>query len=42
VVTYPLEKSYMGKKATILRNIMSFLVAAGISLIAGLFYGELV
>ena len=42
VVTYPLEKSYMGKKATILRNIMSFLVAAGISLIAGLFYGELI
>ncbi len=42
VVTYPLEKAYMGRKATILRNIMSFLVAAGISLIAGILYGEIV
>jgi uncharacterized membrane protein YraQ (UPF0718 family) len=41
VVTYPLEKEYMGKKATILRNIMSFFVAMGIALIAGLIYGEL-
>lgn len=41
VVTYPLEKAYMGRKATILRNIMSFLVAATISIIAGFFYGEI-
>lgn len=41
VITYPLEKEYMGKKATILRNIMSFFVAAGISIIAGFFYGEI-
>lgn len=41
IVTYPLEKEYMGKKATILRNIMSFFVAMAIALIAGVIYGEI-
>lgn len=41
VVTYPLEKSYMGRKATILRNIMSFLVAGLIALVMGIAYGEI-
>ncbi len=40
VVTYPLEKEYLGIKATILRNIMSFVVAALIAIIAGIAYGE--
>ncbi|MBM7561188.1 permease [Fusibacter tunisiensis] len=40
VVTYPLEKKYFGKKATVLRNIMSFGVAAGIALLMGIFYRE--
>jgi Predicted permeases len=41
VVTYPLEKSYMGRKATILRNIMSFIVAGLIALVIGIAYGEI-
>jgi len=41
VVTYPLEKQYMGRKATILRNIMSLLVAAAIAIVTGIVYGEI-
>ena len=41
VVTYPLEKSYMGRKATIIRNIMSFIVAGLIALVMGIAYGEI-
>lgn len=40
VVTYPLEKKYFGKRATLLRNMMSFGVAAGIAVLMGIFYGE--
>lgn len=41
VVTYPLEKQYMGTKATILRNIMSFIVAGLIAIVMGFAYGEI-
>lgn len=40
VVTYPVEKEYMGKKATITRNIASFLIAAIIAVATGILYGE--
>lgn len=40
VVTYPIEKEYFGKRATILRNIFGFFIAIGIALSIGLFYGE--
>ncbi|MDX9917782.1 MAG: hypothetical protein RBT15_07170 [Gudongella sp.] len=40
LVTYPLEKEYFGRRATILRNVMSFTVAAMIAIIAGIAYGE--
>jgi uncharacterized membrane protein YraQ (UPF0718 family) len=40
VVTYPLEKEYFGKRATIFRNLMSFAVAAMIAIIAGIAYKE--
>src|SRR6056297_1666064 len=40
VITYPVEKEYMGKKATIVRNISSFIIAAVIAIAAGLLYGE--
>jgi len=42
VVTYPVEKEYMGIKATIYRNIGAFFVAAMIAIITGFFYGEVV
>ncbi len=40
VVTYPLEKEYFGKRATLFRNLMSFAIAAMIAIIAGIAYGE--
>ncbi|HMA68419.1 MAG TPA: hypothetical protein VKN74_00975 [Candidatus Mcinerneyibacterium sp.] len=40
VVTYPIEKEYFGKKATILRNIFGFIIAIGIAIGIGIFYGE--
>jgi uncharacterized membrane protein YraQ (UPF0718 family) len=39
-VTYPLEKQYLGKKATILRNLMSFTVAGLIAIVSGIVYKE--
>jgi len=40
VVTYPVEKEYLGTKATILRNVASLIIALIIALTAGLLYGE--
>ena len=40
VVTYPVEKEFMGKKATIVRNIASFIIAAIIAVATGILYGE--
>ena len=40
VVTYPVEKEYMGIKATIFRNIGAFIIAGIIAIITGIFYGE--
>ena len=41
VLTYPLEKEYMGTRATLLRNGGSFLIAVIISLAIGFCYGEI-
>ena len=41
ILTYPLEKEYMGARATLLRNGGSFLIAVIISLTIGLCYGEI-
>jgi uncharacterized membrane protein YraQ (UPF0718 family) len=40
VVTYPIEKEYFGKRATIIRNIFGFAISIGIALSIGIFYGE--
>jgi uncharacterized membrane protein YraQ (UPF0718 family) len=40
VLTYPVEKEYMGAKATIIRNIVSFVIAGIIALAIGVAYGE--
>lgn len=42
VLTYPVEKEYLGVKATVIRNAMSFVIAAIISLAIGLIFGEVV
>ena len=41
ILTYPLEKEYMGARATLLRNGGSFLIAVIISLMIGICYGEI-
>lgn len=40
IVTYPLEKEYMGARATIYRNLASFIIAAILTVLIGLYYGE--
>lgn len=40
IVTYPLEKEYMGIRATIYRNLASLIIAAILTILIGLYYGE--
>ncbi|MEJ6952462.1 hypothetical protein [Natronospora cellulosivora (SeqCode)] len=40
VATYPVEKEYMGIKATVWRNIAAFLISLVIAIVTGIFYGE--
>lgn len=41
VVTYPIEKAYIGTRATIIRNGLAFLIALIISVAVGILYGEI-
>ena len=41
ILTYPIEKAYFGTKVTIIRNLISFLIAIVVALITGVFFGEL-
>jgi uncharacterized membrane protein YraQ (UPF0718 family) len=41
VLTYPVEKAYMGVKVTIIRNLISFIIALVVAAITGIFFGEL-
>ena len=41
VLSYPIEKQYFGMKVTIIRNIISFLIALTVAFMTGLFYGEI-
>ena len=40
VLTYPIEKEYFGVRVTVIRNIMSFIIAVIVAFITGIFYGE--
>ncbi|HIJ56664.1 MAG TPA: hypothetical protein HPQ03_11120 [Deltaproteobacteria bacterium] len=40
VLTYPVEKAYLGAKVTLIRNLISFLIALVVALATGLFFGE--
>lgn len=40
VATYPVEKEYLGIKATIWRNIAGFIISALIAVATGVLYGE--
>jgi uncharacterized membrane protein YraQ (UPF0718 family) len=41
VLTYPVEKAYFGVKVTIIRNLISLLIAILTALAIGFFFGEL-
>ena len=41
ILTYPIEKEYFGVKVTIIRNVISLLIAFIVALSIGIFYGEL-
>lgn len=42
IVTFPLEKKYFGTKLTIIRNVVSFMIAIFISIVIGIIYGEVI
>jgi uncharacterized membrane protein YraQ (UPF0718 family) len=42
VLTYTIEKEYLGVRATLIRNGMSLLVAVIISVFIGIYYGEII
>ena len=41
VLTYPIEKQYLGHKVTILRNLISFGIALVVAVMTGVFFGEI-
>ncbi len=41
VVTFPLEKRFMGARAAMARNLAGLVVALAVSMAIGLFFGEL-
>ena len=41
ILTYPIEKQYLGGKVTIIRNAISLLIAVIIAVITGIFFGEI-
>ena len=42
VLTYPVEKEYLGTRGTVIRNGVSFVIAAIISVAIGFAYGEVI
>ena len=41
VLTFPVERAYLGNKVTIIRNTISFLIALVIAVMTGIFFGEI-
>jgi len=40
-VTFPIEVTYFGKKVALIRNIVSFVIAIIVSIIIGIYFGEI-
>jgi len=40
-VTFPIEKKYFGGKVTIIRNVLSLLIAIIVAVMTGIFFGEI-
>ena len=41
VLTAPIEKAYFGMKVTVIRNMVSFFIALVITVVIGIFFGEI-
>jgi len=41
VLTFPVERAYLGTKVTIIRNVISFFIALIVALITGIVFGEI-
>ncbi len=41
VLTFPIERSYLGTRIALVRNLISLLIALGVALAIGLYFGEL-
>lgn len=41
VLTFPVEKAYLGTRVTIIRNIISFFIALIVAVVTGIFFGEM-
>jgi len=41
VLTYPVEKAFLGTKVTVIRNSISFFIALIIAMMVGIFFGEI-
>ena len=41
ILTAPIEKAYFGMKVTVIRNIISFFIALIITVVIGIFFGEI-
>ena len=42
VLTYPIERRFLGPRVTIIRNALSLLVAIAVAVVTGLYFGEVV
>ena len=40
VLTYPIERRYLGPRVTVIRNALSLLVALAVAVVTGLYFGE--
>lgn len=40
VLTYPIEKAYLGMKVTVMRNMIGFFIALVVAVMTGIFFGE--
>ncbi len=40
VLTFPVEKAYLGTRVTVVRNVISFFIALVIAVLTGIFFGE--
>jgi len=41
VLTYPVEKAYLGTRVTVIRNVISLFIALAVAVMTGIFFGEI-